>query len=48
MAFKITETQDKNTTREYELADPKRETIDSFWDYLMDIGVIEWYSIEEV
>ena len=41
----ITEIQNKNTTRIYDLQGVKRETVESFWQYLADHKVIESFEI---
>ena len=41
----ITEIQNKNTTRTYDLQGVKRETVESFWQYLADHKVIESFEI---
>ena len=43
----ITEVQNKNITRIYDIVGPKPETVKSFWDYLVAQGVIESYAIGE-
>jgi hypothetical protein len=35
-------------TREYTIVGPKRETVDSFWRYLLDTGIITSYDIKGV
>jgi len=47
MNYQITEVQNKNTTRVYNITGPKRESIESFWNYLKSTGVIERYEIAE-
>jgi hypothetical protein len=47
MNYKITEVQDKKTTRVYNITGPKRETIESFWEYLVARNVIESYELTE-
>lgn len=32
----------------YEMKNLKRESVESFWDYLVEQGVIESYEIEEL
>jgi len=46
--FKVTEFQDKNTTRLYHLEGPRLDTVASFWDYLVARGTIDSYKIEKV
>lgn len=48
MDYKVTEVQDKKTTRTYNLSGPKFETIESFWKLLVSSQVIESYKVEEV
>lgn len=47
MNYKITEVQDKDTTRVYNITGPKRETVESFWEWLKAQGTIESYEIVE-
>ena len=47
MGYKITEVQDKKATRVYNITGPKKETINSFWAYLVATGTIESYEIAE-
>ena len=34
-------------TREYNIVGPRRDTVDSFWQSLVDAEVIDSYEIEE-
>ena len=45
--FKVTEVQDKDTTRLYYLDGPQLDTVASFWDYLVGTRQIDNYEIEE-
>lgn len=45
---KVTEVQDRKTTREYNISGPKVDTVKSFWDYLVTQEQIESYEIKEV
>ena len=47
MNYQITEVQNKNTTRTYNITGPKRETIEGFWDMLVASNVIESYELAE-
>ena len=47
MRHTVTEVQDKNTTRTYNLSGPQLETIIGFWSYLKDSKTIEDYKVEE-
>ena len=47
MGYQITEVQNKNTTRIYNIKGPKPETIKSFWDTLVASNIIESYEIAE-
>ena len=44
--MKVTEKQGK-ITREYNIVGPRRETVDYFWQSLVDAEVIDSYEIEE-
>lgn len=44
--MKVTEKQGK-ITRKYDIIGPSRETVDSFWQYLVESEVIDSYKIEE-
>jgi hypothetical protein len=46
--IKVTEVQDKDTTRLYHLDGPRLDTVASFWDYLVETRQINGYEIEEV
>lgn len=46
--FKVTETQNKDTTRVYRLDGPRLDTVASFWDYLVATRQIDGYEIEEI
>ena len=46
--IKVTEVQDKDTTRLYHLDGPRLDTVASFWDYLVATREIDGYEIEEV
>ena len=48
MAYRITEVQDKDTTRIYNLEGVKLESVQSFWETLKASRVIENFDIEEV
>lgn len=45
---RVTEIQDRNTTRVYTLAGPQTDSVRSFWEYLKSAKVIESYEIEEI
>lgn len=45
MKHQITEVQDKNTTRVYNIEGVKKETVESFWNWLQSQKVIESYEI---
>lgn len=45
---KVTEVQDRKTTREYNISGPKVDTVESFWEYLVAHNQIESYEIKEV
>lgn len=45
--MKVIEKQHGNTTREYNIVGPKRETVEKFWQHLVDTGVIKSYEIKE-
>ena len=47
MSYQITEVQNKNVTRVYNLDGPKFETIKSFWDSLVSANTLESYEIAE-
>lgn len=47
MNYQVTEVQNKDTTRVYNLSGPKLETVESFWQWLQAGGIIESYSIIE-
>ena len=47
MGHKITEVQNKDITRVYNLNGPQLETIKSFWDTLVASNIIESYEITE-
>ena len=47
MNYQITERQDKNTTRVYNIKGPQRGTIEGFWDMLVASTLIESYEITE-
>jgi hypothetical protein len=46
--FRVTEIQDKDTTRLYHLEGPQLNTVRGFWDYLVRTKTIDSYEIEEV
>lgn len=46
--FKVTETQNKDTTRVYHLEGPQLDTVRSFWEHLVRTKAIDSYEIEEV
>lgn len=41
----ITEIQNKTTTRTYNITGVKPETVEGFWQYLVDYKVIESFEI---
>ena len=43
----VTETQHDDKTRTYQLKGPQVETVRSFWDYLVQLNIIESYEIKE-
>jgi len=45
MTYKVTEVQSKDKTREYRIAGPRLETVESFWAWLVETGTIESYTI---
>jgi hypothetical protein len=45
MSYQITEVQNKNVTRVYNLDGPKIQTIKAFWDHLVSAKIIESYEI---
>ena len=47
MNYQITEVQNKNITRTYNIKGPQRETVESFWNWLQAHGVIESYELKE-
>ena len=47
MNYQVTEGQTKDTTRVYNITGPKRESVESFWEWLKAQGVIEGYEIAE-
>jgi hypothetical protein len=48
ITHKITETQNKTTTRAYTITGPQLETIRQFWQHLKDTQIIENYTIERI
>ena len=44
--MKVKETSGK-VVREYTITGPQRETVESFWKYLVDTKVVDSYEIEE-
>lgn len=48
MAYRITEVQNKEKTRIYNLEGPQLQTIQSFWESLKASKIIEDFEIEEV
>lgn len=47
MNYQITEIQNKNTTRIYNLEGPQLETITGFWDTLVASNIIESYEVKQ-
>lgn len=47
MNYKVTELQDKKTTRVYNITGPKRESVESFWEWLKAREIIQGYEITE-
>ncbi len=45
MTYKVTEVQSKDKTREYLIAGPSLESVESFWSWLVGNGTIESYTI---
>lgn len=45
MTYKVTEIQSKDKTREYLIAGPSLESVESFWSWLVGNGTIESYTI---
>ena len=46
--IRVTEVQDKDTTRLYHLDGPRMDIVVSFWDYLVATREIDNYVIEEI
>jgi hypothetical protein len=47
MTYEVTEVQNKNVVRVYNINGPKKESVESFWNWLVSHQVIESYSITE-
>ena len=47
MTYQITEVQNKDVTRVYNITGPKKETIESFWNWLKTNKVIESFETTE-
>ena len=47
MTYQITEVQNKDVTRVYNISGPKKETVESFWNWLKANGVIDSFEIAE-
>ena len=47
MTYQITEVQNKDKTRVYNIDGPQRETVESFWQWLKVNRIIENYEIVE-
>lgn len=46
--IRVIEKQNEDTTRHYALEGPELETVRDFWEYLVKLGEVESYTIEEV
>ncbi len=46
--IRVTEVQNQDTTRVYNLEGPRLDTVRDFWDYLIATQTIESYTLEEV
>jgi hypothetical protein len=47
MNYQVTEVQNKDTTRVYNIKGPKRESVESFWKWLKAQEIIQGYEIAE-
>ena len=45
MTYKVIEVQSKGKTREYSIAGPSLESVESFWNWLVDNGTVDSYTI---
>jgi len=44
--MKITEMQNKDKSREYVIDGVQRETVEGFWQYLVDNKVVEGFQVK--
>jgi len=47
MTYEVVEVQNKDKTRTYNIKGPRKETVESFWNWLVANRVIESYKITE-
>ena len=47
MTYEVVEVQNKDKTRTYNIEGPRKETVESFWNWLKANGVIDSFEIAE-